>query len=663
MGAMNWLYSAFRPKYWSLKYKIAIAVGALFVVMVLATNALEMRLLREDLGHVLAEQQFTLVQRTARDIDQKFETGISVLAGTAAFITDADMAQPARLRDEVHRKPGVLSFFDDLLVLNTSGRIISDFPELAGRVGVDASDRAFFREVVRTHQTVISEPVLGKTRGEPIVQVATPILTLDDRLVGVLVGVIRLYRSSFLGRLGEDKIGETGYFTILTRGAKPIYVVHPDKTRMLKERGNAGSQAVTNAINGFEGSAEGVSSTGADTIYSAKLLKSVPWVLIAAAPKAEVFAPLVAQQHRTWIVTGIATAILIPLVWYIVWYLLGPLRHLTASIAGLREGEGHFVPIPVRRADEVGELTTRFNLLMHDRSVAEKARAESEERFRLIANNIPALVSYIDSNLRVVFANSAYREWMGLDPAKMVGKRVDEIFDAPSYELTLRHLGIALAGEANTFEREVETKKGARTVRSTFYPQFGEGGMVVGIYHLSTDISEDRRVQAELDALARRDPLTGLYNRRSFEELLPQAVARCTRNDRRLAVLFVDLDRFKPVNDTKGHDAGDDVLKAIAQRLSNCVRLSDTVARLGGDEFVVILEDMNSTEDAEAIATKILAAVNEPIETRAGRCQIGASIGISLCEGKDGNCDDLLKRADVAHYAAKAAGRNRFHRE
>jgi diguanylate cyclase (GGDEF)-like protein/PAS domain S-box-containing protein len=660
---MNWLYAVFRPKYWSLKYRIAIAVAVLFVLMVTATNAVQMRLLREDMGRVLAEQQFTLVQRAAREIDTKFETGISVLAGAAAFVTDADMAQPLKMREEFRQKPGVLSFFDDILVLNPAGRIVVDYPEVAGRVGVDASDRSFFREVVRTHQTVISEPVLGKTRGEPIVQVATPILTLNDRLVGVLVGVIRLSRSTSLGRLGEEKIGETGYFAIMTRGAKPIYVVHPDRTRILKERAANGSPAVTNAINGFEGSSEGVSSTGADTIYSSKLLKTVPWVIVAASPKAEVFAPLYAAQRRGWIITGVATAVLIPVVWFLVWFLLGPLRHLSASMAGLREGEGHFVPIPVRRADEVGELTTKFNLLMYDRMAAEKARAESEGRMRLLADNMPALISYVDSNLRVVYANRSFKDLFGFDPAAMVGKRVDEVFPDASYELTLKHLNIALAGEPSTFERELVTKTGRRTFRTSFFPQYDDGGLVVGIHHMSTDISADRRAQEELDRLARRDQLTGLNNRRGFEELLPQAIARCVRNDRKLAVLFVDLDHFKRVNDSKGHEAGDEVLKAVAERLLACVRMSDTVARLGGDEFVVILEDVNAASDAEAIATKMLAAIGEPIETRGGRCIVGASIGISMCQGKDTDCNDLLRRADIAHYEAKGAGRNRFHME
>ena len=162
-----------------------------------------------------------------------------------------------------------MSFFDDLLVLNPAGRIVADYPELPGRAGVDASDRASSRDVVKTHQTVISEPLLGKTRGEPVVQVATPILTLDDRAGGR--GGRRDPPLSIEPprRLGEERIGETGYFAIMTRGPKPIYVVHPDRTRILKERpanglrrGHQCHQRVTREA------ARVLSSTGADTIYS-----------------------------------------------------------------------------------------------------------------------------------------------------------------------------------------------------------------------------------------------------------------------------------------------------------------------------------------------------------------------------------------------------------
>jgi len=655
------VFAKLRPRGWSMKYRIAFAVALLFAFTVAATNALQLRLLRDDLGRLLAQQQFTLVQRLAREIDAKFETGIAVLAGTAAFITPADLAHPEQLREELRQRPALQSFYDDLLLLSPAGRVLVDYPQVEGRVGVDASDRAFFREVVRTHQTVISEPQVGKTRGEPIVQVATPILTLDDRLQGVLVGVIRLYRSSFLGRLGEERVGRTGYFAILTRGPKPVYVVHPDRTRILKERPRNGAAAVTNAISGYEGSSEDVSSTGTESIYSSKALRAVPWVLVAASPKAEIFAPLAAAQERAWIATAVAGFALIPLAWLIVWWLLGPLRHLSASMAGLREGEGEFVPVPVKRDDEVGALTERFNLLMRERMDAETAQRRSEERLRLLADNMPALISHIDARGVVLYANSCYREWFGLDPKAMVGRGIEEFFPAPAHALSHHHRMIAMTGASTTYEREIETQQGPRTVRTSFFPEVGEAGVVLGVYHMSVDISDERRVQAELDALARHDPLTGLHNRRSLEERLPLAMARGGRSGRRLALLFVDLDHFKAVNDTKGHEAGDDVLREVARRLGACVRVTDTVARLGGDEFVVILEDLNSRDDAVAVAEKILQDVRTPIATRAGNCVVGASIGVALAERRDTDWRALLKRADAAQYEAKGAGRGRYH--
>jgi len=125
-------------------------------------------------------------------------------------------------------------------------------------------------------------------------------------------------------------------------------------------------------------------------------------------------------------------------------------------------------------------------------------------------------------------------------------------------------------------------------------------------------------------------------------------------------MLVVDLDRFKAVNDTHGHEAGDDVLKAVAERLAACVRMTDTVARLGGDEFTVILEGLAAPEEAAVIASKIISSLAEPIETRAGPCTIGASVGIAASLGDAVDADALLKRADDAAYTAKDAGRGRY---
>jgi diguanylate cyclase (GGDEF)-like protein/PAS domain S-box-containing protein len=545
--------------------------------------------------------------------------------------------------------------------MDARGRVIADYPETAGRAGIDASDRAYYRDVLAARRPVISEPLLGKVRREPIVQIAAPIVAKDGRLVGVLVGVIRLYRNSFIGVLGDERIGEQGYFALLTRGPNPIYVSHPDRARVLQPRPPNGADAVTRAIQGFQGSSEGVSSSGVETLYSSKLLRTVPWVLVAATPTAEVFAPMLQAERRLLIAAAVAALAVMPFAWLSVRFLLAPLQRLRASMVGLRERAESFTPVPVERADEVGDLTTAFNLLMCQRQGAEEAQRESEARLRLLADNMPALISYLDADLRVQFANSCYRDWFRIDPSQMVGKRPDEIFGADSYEETRSYLEAALEGYPATYERDIETPTGARTTRTVLFPRMDEQSRVVGIYRMTTDITADRRLQRELDRQARRDSLTGLHNRRSFEEVLPQAIARSLRNERWVALLFIDLDHFKAVNDTLGHGAGDDVLKAITERVCACVRVTDTVSRLAGDEFTVILENLNHPEEAGLVAAKIIAVIGRVITTRAGECSVGASIGIAACAHERMDAEELLRRADAAAYVAKDAGRGRFH--
>ena len=646
---------------WSIKDRVAFAAALAFAAVLVVASLVQMQLLEQDFVRIVAEQQASLVARVAGEIDSKFETGAGALSATAAFMDERNLAEPLQIRKQFAERPSLMALYDDLLVQDPKGILVADFPELAGRVGLDASDRGYFKDVMSSRSTVISEPLLGRTRREPVVQIATPIMSRDGRIAGVLVGVIRLFRSNFLGALGEERIGKTGYFVVLTRSANPVYVVHPDRNRILKGRPPGGSKVVADAVDGFEGSAQGTSSSGIETLYTSRKLRAVPWVLIAAVPTAELYEPLRVAERRLWIVAALSAAVVLPLVWLIVGSLLAPLHVLRLSMIGLREGGGDFVPIPVRRDDEVGALTRQFNELMGKRLGAEKAHRESEERLRLIADNVPALISYLDAGLRVEFANSCFGEWFGFDTAAMIGKRADEIFTGAEYrETVIPHLDRALAGEANTFERKLGTRQGERTVRTSFFPRKDRSGAVVGIYHLSTDITADRKMQAELDRLARRDSLTGLHNRRSFHEILPQAISRMARQGRWMALLFVDLDRFKQVNDTRGHEAGDEVLKTVAERLKACVRMTDTVARLGGDEFTVILEGLAAADEADGIAAKIVSSVEAPIETRAGPCTVGASVGIAASLGDAVEADALLKRADAAAYAAKKAGRGRY---
>jgi two-component system, cell cycle response regulator len=171
---------------------------------------------------------------------------------------------------------------------------------------------------------------------------------------------------------------------------------------------------------------------------------------------------------------------------------------------------------------------------------------------------------------------------------------------------------------------------------------------------------ERKRAEERLTYLAQYDQLTGLVNRTLFRDRLIQAMARSKRLQQPLGLMLLDLDRFKAVNDTMGHDVGDQLLKAVAGRLQACVREVDTVARMGGDEFTIILEGLSSEGDIIMVAQRITDSLAEPFPLDERKASIGVSIGITVYPSDDHEIDDLLKHADAAMYRAKQQGGNSF---
>ena len=316
-------------------------------------------------------------------------------------------------------------------------------------------------------------------------------------------------------------------------------------------------------------------------------------------------------------------------------------------------------------------------VLMTRRSVqrtaaAEAALRESEERMRLVANNVPALISYVDREQRYRFSNRTHGDWFGIAHEGMEGRTVAEVFGEEAYGRMREDIERCMGGESVEFELITASGGKARTLQIACVPHLGPKGEVLGFYMLANDVTALKRAQEDLrgaalqlqhdarrlEFLAHHDTLTGLPNRVMFADRAREAVAHARRHDKTAAFLFLDMDNFKQVNDSLGHEVGDNLLKLMASRLKANVRGDDFVARIGGDEFCVLLQDIAEPREAAAVAQKLLHELSRPYRIGAHDVMSGASIGIA-CVPQDGDeVHTLLRLADHAMYRAKELGRN-----
>lgn len=319
------------------------------------------------------------------------------------------------------------------------------------------------------------------------------------------------------------------------------------------------------------------------------------------------------------------------------------------------------------RTLELQRANDRLAVALHQGQLASRSLAAREAELVAILRNAPdAYISMNEAGL-VTEWNRQAELMLGWSRHEALGQPLDVLIVPEALREAHRHgmRRYLSSGVSTVLNQRVELSAQRRDggtvpveVRITALP--GDNGQLFCAF--LTDITERKRLQAFLLAQALRDPLTGLPNRRALQERLPEAIARAKRSGQALAVLFVDLDGFKAINDRLGHQRGDTLLQQFAERVSTCIRRSDTLARLAGDEFVVLLEGMSNPEDDPVlVARKILSEAARPFELDAGvQGHIGASVGIAVYRSGDPeDADELLQTADRHMYRAKAEGKGR----
>ncbi len=305
-----------------------------------------------------------------------------------------------------------------------------------------------------------------------------------------------------------------------------------------------------------------------------------------------------------------------------------------------------------------------------ERKQREQALRDSEKRYRLLAETVRDIIWTTDAELRFTYISPAAKSLLGYEVDEYTGRSVKEIMSPESFTVTLKALMEALAregvAEAAPTEGEILELELVRQDGSTVWTESkvtflrDVEGRPVGSLGVTRDITERKRAEEIVRHMAYHDPLTGLPNRLLFSEILDHELLRAQRNQHKVAVLLLDLDEFKSVNDALGHPVGDQLLKAVADRLRRSVRKADTVARMGGDEFMVILPEITRVEDAAKVALKVHDTFRKPFVLGDHRIRITGSIGIAIYPEDGTETESLMKNVDIAMYHAKGHGGNGY---
>ncbi|MCX6431604.1 MAG: EAL domain-containing protein [Actinobacteria bacterium] len=330
----------------------------------------------------------------------------------------------------------------------------------------------------------------------------------------------------------------------------------------------------------------------------------------------------------------------------------------------MRHSDGHWVWVRTRGmavswgADGLPTRITGTNEDVTERRREEARHLADAEMLRIVLANTHQSVARYDRDLRVDYVNDQLIRATGIPASAWMGKTLAEL-QLPDADVWAEHVqAVFETATSGTFSFETAGPRGNAWFEASLVPEFEPDGSVGHVITSTRDVTDRKRSEDSLLTRATRDPLTGLANRAEMHDEIARAQAAASRSGRFTAVLVIDIDRFKSVNDSLGHGVGDELLVAAAARMQELVRSSDLLARPGGDEFVVVMRELEDPDEAARGAARLVEQFRRPFAHRTGELFATISVGITVSAGS-GDADDLLREADAALYAAKEQGRDR----
>jgi signal transduction histidine kinase/CheY-like chemotaxis protein len=361
----------------SIKLQLSLSAIAMGFVLLLAQLGLQFYVLRDDIVRRVEKHEFRQLTDFAEHLDEKLQDSMAMLASVGQHVPPEQMKDLGQLEKYLQREHALLTVYDDLYIFDAKGTLLVDWPVKPGRRTLDMSSRDYIQGVIKTRKTVISKPILGKATKQPIVVVASPILDHNNELVGMIGGVLNLYKPNLLGAIAARKNGDSGYYYLVTQDR--VRIAHPDPGLIL-QRVPEGSANIPfeNAIQGFEGTQEGYNTRGMKGLFTFKRLNTTDWIIASVIPSAEAFAPIADLYQRMVLVTILLMVTILPLVWGFVSKLMRPLGQLAQAMhdkaAQMRDDQST-APIKERGGQEIKTVVRAFNAFVEARIDAENELA------------------------------------------------------------------------------------------------------------------------------------------------------------------------------------------------------------------------------------------------------------------------------------------------
>ncbi len=665
----------------SIKTRVTALTLTTFIIGVWGLSYYISNELQKDLIKQIGEQQSASTALLANQINSDLIEKKRTLETLAAKISEIGLENPAQIQTFLEERFIIKRDYNaGAAVMDNNLNVLASVPIDIKRIGKNYRELENIAFTLQSGHSSISKVVIGKVSGFWTFNIAVPVLSHENRVTGVLVGIIDLQKPNFLDRIAQSRYGYSGYYLLEDQRTR-IIITSTDQTRALKPQRPPGVDwLVDRHLQGFEETGIGRNPSGVEVLVSAKRIPAANWIIVAALPTKEAFAPIRQMQLRILWSMVFFTLILGGLIWLLLWRELSPVFSTIKKLATLAKPETQHELLPETNHGEIGDLIKAFNRLLaglHDR---EKALADSEFRWKFAIEGTGDGLWDWDIPSGTVYFSKSWKQMLGYDENEISNSlsEWERLIHPEDLAKTLVSVQDHLDGKTPAYstEHRLLCKDGS-------YKWILDRGLVVSrddqgkplrAIGTHTNITERKEMEDLVRQQAFYVALTKLPNRRLLVDRLSLAMSLGKRTHTYGALLFLDLDNFKPLNDTHGHEAGDLLLIEVASRLKGCVRETDTVSRMGGDEFVVVLTQLKkdketSKQEAMMLAEKIRAELAKPYvlgaKDNSGKEIIiqhncTASIGVALFWDEKIHINDILRYADDAMYQAKNSGRNRI---